>query len=282
MTVTIIGLGLIGGSMALDLRNSGFCDTVIGLDSNKGHEKSALELKLVNKVLPLEEAVRSCDLVIVAVPVDATVLVLAEVMKFVDKQVVTDVGSTKELIVNSLATNKNRGRFVAAHPIWGTEKSGPSAALPGGFNNRLTVICNKEESDPDALALVEKMYKNIGMNIIYMDALKHDIHAAYISHISHITSFALALTVLEKEKEIESIFQLAGAGFESTVRLAKSNPDTWMPIFSQNKENLLEVIDEHILQLQNMKNLLESGDYEAFHTLMKKANQIGKVLERNT
>jgi prephenate dehydrogenase len=124
------------------------------------------------------------------------------------------------------------------------------------------------------------MYKNIGMNIIYMDALKHDIHAAYISHISHITSFALALTVLEKEKEIESIFQLAGAGFESTVRLAKSNPDTWMPIFSQNKENLLEVIDEHILQLQNMKNLLESGDYEAFHALMKKANQIGKVLER--
>lgn len=280
MTVTIIGLGLIGGSMALDLRNSGFCDTVIGVDSNKNHEDSALALNLVNKILPLEEAVRSSDLVIVAVPVDATVLVLAEVMKFVDKQIVTDVGSTKELIVNSLAMNKNRGRFVAAHPIWGTEKSGPSAALPGGFNNRLTVICNKEESDPDALSLVEKMYKNIGMNIIYMDALKHDIHAAYISHISHITSFALALTVLEKEKEIESIFQLAGAGFESTVRLAKSNPDTWMPIFSQNKENLLEVIDEHILQLQNMKNLLESGDYEAFHALMKKANQIGKVLER--
>lgn len=280
MTVTIIGLGLIGGSMALDLRNSRFCDTVIGVDSNKNHEESALALNLVNKILPLEEAVRSCDLVIVAVPVDATVLVLAEVMKFVDKQIVTDVGSTKELIVNSLAMHKYRGRFVAAHPIWGTEKSGPSAALPGGFNNRLTVICNKEESDPDALAVVEKMYKNIGMNIIYMDALKHDIHAAYISHISHITSFALALTVLEKEKEIESIFQLAGAGFESTIRLAKSNPDTWMPIFSQNKENLLEVIDEHILQLQNMKNLLESGDYEAFHTLMKKANQIGKVLER--
>lgn len=281
MTVTIIGLGLIGGSMALDLQNNGFGETVIGVDSNKEHEKSALALNLVNKIMPLEEAVRCCDLVIVAVPVDATVLVLAEVMKFVDRQVVTDVGSTKELIVKSLSNTKNRGRFVAAHPIWGTEKSGPSAALPGGFNNRLTVICNKEESDSDALALVEKMYKNIGMNIVYMDAVKHDIHAAYISHISHITSFALALTVLEKEKEIESIFQLAGAGFESTVRLAKSNPDTWMPIFSQNKENLLEVIDEHILQLQNMKNLLESGDYEAFHTLMKKANQIGKVLERS-
>jgi prephenate dehydrogenase len=278
MTTTIIGLGLIGGSMALDLKNCGFCDTVIGVDLNKDHEKQAVSLKLVDKVLPLPEAVRCSDLVIVAVPVDATVTVISEVMKYVDRQVVSDVGSTKELIVNSLINYPNRGRFVAAHPIWGTEKSGPTAALPGGFKDRLTVICNNEESDKDALEIVESMYVSIGMKMIYMDAVKHDIHAAYISHISHITSFALALTVLEKEKEIDSIFQLAGAGFESTVRLAKSNPDTWMPIFSQNKENLLEVIDEHILQLQNMKQLLESEDYETFHKLMAKANQIGKVL----
>ena len=280
MTTAVIGIGLIGGSLALDLKRNGFSDHVIGVDGNPDHAKEALDLKLVDEISSLEDAVKRSGLIIVAVPVDATIPVLAEVMKHVTKQVVTDVGSTKELIVQSLEGLTNRGRFVAAHPIWGTEKSGPSAAQSGGFKGRITVICDREKCDPDALRTVEAMYDALGMKKIYMEAKSHDVHAAYVSHISHITSFALALSVLEKEKEVDTIFDLAGAGFESTVRLAKSSPDTWVPIFAQNRDNLLEVLREQIDQLSLMKNLLEKEDYKKFYTLIEKANEIRKVLNR--
>lgn len=280
MTTAVIGIGLIGGSLALDLKRSGYSEYFIGVDANPDHASEALELGLVDEISPLEDAVRRSGLVIVAVPVDATIPVLAEVMKLVTRQVVTDVGSTKDLIVRSLEGLPNRGRFVAAHPIWGTEKSGPSAAQPGGFRDRITVICDREKCDKDALQTVEAMYDALGMKKIYMDATSHDVHAAYVSHISHITSFALALSVLEKEKEVETIFQLAGAGFESTVRLAKSSPDTWVPIFAQNRDNILEVLAEQIDQLSLMKNLLEKEDYSKFYKLIQKANEIKKVLNR--
>lgn len=280
MTTAVIGIGLIGGSLALDLKRSGYSEYIIGVDANPDNASEALELRLVDEISLLEDAVRRSGLVIVAVPVDATIPVLAEVMKLVNRQVVTDVGSTKDLIVRSLEGLPNRGRFVAAHPIWGTEKSGPSAAQPGGFNGRITVICDREKCDKDAIQTVEAMYDALGMKKIYMDATSHDVHAAYVSHISHITSFALALSVLEKEKEVDTIFQLAGAGFESTVRLAKSSPDTWVPIFAQNRDNLLEVLTEQIDQLSLMKNLLEKEDYKKFYTLIEKANEIRKVLNR--
>ncbi|MBN8547098.1 MAG: prephenate dehydrogenase [Ignavibacteria bacterium] len=280
MTTAVIGIGLIGGSLALDLKKNGFSKYIIGVDGNGDHAREALELGLVDEIATLEDAVKRSELVIVAVPVDATIPVLEEVMKLVTSQVVTDVGSTKELIVQSLTGLANRGRFVAAHPIWGTEKSGPSAAQSGGFNGRITVICDREKCDKDALQTVESMYDALGMKKIYMDAKRHDVHAAYVSHISHITSFALALSVLEKEKEVDTIFQLAGAGFESTVRLAKSSPDTWVPIFAQNRDNLLEVLTEQIDQLSLMKNLLEKEDYKKFYTLIEKANEIRKVLNR--
>jgi len=280
MTTAIIGIGLIGGSLALDLKRNGFSDFVIGVDGNRNHAQEALDLKLVDEVSTLEDAVKRSALVIIAVPVDATIPVLREVMGFVTDQVVTDVGSTKQMIVQSLEGFHNRSRFVAAHPIWGTEKSGPSAALSGGFNGRITVICDREKTDKDALQTVEAMYDAIGMKKIYMDSTSHDIHAAYVSHISHITSFALALSVLEKEKEVDTIFDLAGAGFESTVRLAKSSPDTWVPIFAQNRDNLLEVLTEQIDQLSLMKELLQKKDYQKFHKLIEKAIAIKKVLNR--
>ncbi len=278
MKGAVIGLGLIGGSMALDLKRTRFCESVTGVDVNPIHQVEALRLGLVDDIQPLGEAVQGADIVVVAVPVDATVTLLRNVLDMVTTQVVTDAGSTKEKIAASVKDHPNRGRFVAAHPIWGTENSGPSAALPGGFNGKVTVICDRELSDSDSLATVETMYDAIGMKRIYMDSVSHDVHAAYVSHISHITSFALALSVLEKEKEVDTIFSLAGAGFESTVRLAKSNTDTWIPIFKENRENLLDVLNEQIEQLTVMKDCIQKEDYGTLRSLMLKANEIKKVL----
>ncbi len=278
MRGAVIGLGLIGGSLALDIKRTGFCEFVTGVDLNPVHQLEALRLGLVDDVQPLEVAVAGADIVIIAVPVDATVEVLKKVLDLATTQVITDAGSTKEKISTSVKEHPNRGRFVAAHPIWGTENSGPTAALPGGFNGKVTVICDREQSDGDALGTVEAMYDAIGMKRVYMDSVSHDVHAAYVSHISHVTSFALALSVLEKEKEVDTIFQLAGAGFESTVRLAKSNTDTWIPIFKENRKNLLDVLKEQIDQLAVMKECIEHEDYTKLRELMLKANGIKKVL----
>lgn len=278
LKVTIIGTGLIGGSLALDLKSSGFCDYVIGVESNPVHAEQALQRKLVDEISSIQTAVKKSDMIIIAVPVDTALKLLPSIMDLIENQVVIDVGSTKEPILKSIAQKINRGRFVATHPIWGTEHSGPNAALNSGFNGKITVICNRDESDEDALLLTEKMYGSIGMKIIYMDAVSHDVHAAYVSHISHITSFALALSVLEKEKEVDTIFQLAGAGFESTVRLAKSSPDTWIPIFKQNRSNILDVLNEQIYQLKQMKKLLEMEEFETFYKIVKQANEIEKIL----
>jgi prephenate dehydrogenase len=279
MTISIIGTGLIGGSLALTLKDNGFCDEVIGVESNEANAKSAIELGIVDKISNLNYAVKNSDLIIIAIPVDSALTVLPEVLNLVDKQCVIDVGSTKEQIVKTASLHPRRGRFVATHPIWGTEHSGPEAAIKGGFKGKITVICNREESDSDALLLAEKMYNALGMNIFYMDSVSHDLHAAYVSHISHITSFALALSVLEKEKEEDTIFELAGGGFESTVRLAKSSPDTWIPIFKQNRSNVLDVLNEQIFQLKQMKKLLEMEEFDTLYKLIKQANEIRKILK---
>ncbi len=279
MIVTVIGTGLIGGSMALTLKENSFCTSVIGVESNRENAKLALKLGIVDEICSLDDAVVKSDLVIIAVPVDIALEVLPRVLDLVDKQVVLDVGSTKELIVKTASVHAKRKRFVATHPIWGTEYSGPGAAVKNGFNNRVTVICNKEGSDEDAMQLVENMYDCLGMKKIYMDAVSHDLHAAYVSHISHITSFALALSVLEKEKEEDTIFQLAGGGFESTVRLAKSNPDTWIPIFKQNRSNILDVLNEQIYQLKQMKKMLEMEEFDTFRRLIGQANEIKRIIK---
>ena len=279
MTVTVIGTGLIGGSLALTLKDNSFCQKVIGVDSNKVNSQLALQLNIVDKIENIQDAVRNSDLIIIAVPVDAALKVVVEVLDLIDNQVVMDVGSTKEQIVRIASSHPKRKRFVATHPIWGTEYSGPAAAIKGGFNGKVTVICNREDCDGDALSLVEKMYDSLGMNRFYMDSVSHDLHAAYVSHISHITSFALALSVLEKEKEEDTIFELAGGGFESTVRLAKSSPDTWVPIFKQNRSNVLDVLNEQIFQLKQMKKLLEMEEFDTLYKLIQQANEIRKILK---
>jgi prephenate dehydrogenase len=276
--ITIIGVGLIGGSLALQLNEKGLAAGIIGVESDSMHAKKALDLRLVDEIKELNEAVKDADVVILAIPVDKMVSVLPAVLNIVEHQVVFDVGSTKQLLIDSVKDHPNRSRFVASHPMWGTEFSGPEAAIKGAFENKAVVICNATESDPDAVEWVRGMYQKIGMHLLEMNATDHDLHTAYISHISHITSFALANTVLEKEREEDAIFELASAGFESTVRLAKSNPAMWVPIFMQNKENILDVLNEHISQLRKFKACLEKENYEYLQELIENANKIGRII----
>lgn len=280
MVVTIIGVGLIGGSFALSLRDKGFAHRIIGVGRSPESLQKALDRKLVDEVLPLEEAVRQSDLIYIAIPVDATLSLMPKLMEMITgQQVVADAGSTKTALCALVDQLPHRGRFVATHPMWGTEYSGPEAAVHGAFAGRACVICEKEKSDADAVALMEKIYSALGMHMLYLGAAEHDIHTAYVSHISHITSFALANTVLEKEKEEDKIFELAGGGFESTVRLAKSSPDMWVPIFMQNKENVLDVLNEHISQLRKFKACLEKENYEFLYELIEQANSIRKIIK---
>jgi prephenate dehydrogenase len=278
--VTIIGVGLISGSVSLALKERGMVKNVIGVSRTEASIKKALELGLIDEALPLEEAVKKADLIYVAIPVDATLPVMKKVMDLItDKQIVVDAGSTKHALCTAIALHPMRKRFVATHPMWGTEYSGPEAAVRDAFTGRTCVICEKEKSDPSAVASIEQMYRQIGMHIIYMDADSHDMHTAYVSHISHITSFALANTVLEKEKEEDTIFELASGGFESTVRLAKSNPDMWVPVFMQNRENVLDVLNEHISQLRKFKACLEKENVEYLRELINNANKIRKIIK---
>ena len=281
MVVTIIGIGLIGGSLALSLKETALAHHIIGVDRSPEHLREAVAIGLIDEpALDLAEAVRRADLVVVAVPMDAMLTVLPQVLDAAtDRQTVIDVGSTKALLLQAVAPHPQRGRFVAVHPMAGTEYSGPSAALPGLFRGKTLVLCDTQHSAPDAVARVEAVFGRLAMRLVRMDATAHDLHTAYISHISHITSFALALTVLEKEKEDEQIFDLASGGFESTVRLAKSSPDMWVPIFRQNRENVLDVLDEHIHQLQHLRELLHQENYPAVYQQIQQANLIKKILK---
>ena len=277
--MTVVGLGLIGGSFALAAKTKGLASRVIGVDNNKDHQQQALDLGIADEILSLEEAIAKSDLIVLAVPVNAVTALLPGILDQVDKQVVIEMGSTKESVVKIVENHSKRGRFVATHPMWGTEYSGPMAAQRDAFINKAVVICDAQHSDADALAEVELIYKTIGMHLVYMEAVAHDLHAAYVSHISHITSFALANTVLEKEKEDDAIFELASGGFESTVRLAKSNPSMWVPIFKQNRENVLDVLNEHISQLRKFKSCLEKENYEYLQELIEQANGIKRILK---
>ena len=280
LIVTIVGVGLISGSFALAMKEKGFAKKIIGVSRTAASLQKAKELGIIDEALPLDEAVRQSDFIYVAIPVDATVVVMKQIMDLLtDKQMVADAGSTKFVLCDALKDHPMRHRFIATHPMWGTEYSGPEAAVRGAFEGRACVMCEKEKADADVVNCVENIYRSLGMNIVYMDAHSHDIHAAYISHISHITSFALANTVLEKEKEDDAIFALAGGGFESTVRLAKSNSAMWAPIFMQNRENVLDVLNEHISQLRKFKASLEKENLGYLVELMENANKIKRILQ---
>jgi prephenate dehydrogenase len=279
MIVCIIGLGLIGGSLALDLKKNGFAARVIGVDNNSAHAIQAQTLGLVDEVLPLGDALLVSDLVLVATPVHRLAGIVNRVLDGIrPDQVVCDVGSTKMPLLDAIRSHPARARFVATHPMAGTEYSGPEAALSGLFHGKSCVLCDLQDSAPDAVATVRRLYDGLGMRIHTLDGPSHDLHAAYVSHISHIASFALALTVLEKEKGDEHIFEMAGGGFSSTVRLAKSNPDTWIPIFEQNRDNVLDVLDEYINTVSRFRTLLIKRNFDEFGGLIRDANQIKRVI----
>lgn len=275
----IIGVGLIGGSLALKCRRNGLTNHIIGVEANSIHANKALELGLVDECCSLEDAVRRSDVVVLSVPVGIMTTMLPQVLDLVSDQVVIDMGSTKSALVQSVQNHPKRGRYVASHPMWGTEYSGPEAAVENAFEEKAVILCDLADSDKDAIAYAKGLFESMRMHIIEMNARDHDLHAAYVSHIAHITSFALANTVLEKEKEDSAIFEMASAGFESTVRLAKSNPEMWTPILMQNKENVLDVLNEHITQLRKFKSCLEKENWEYLTELMSKANQIKRIIQ---
>jgi prephenate dehydrogenase len=277
--ITIVGVGLIGGSLALQLHEKKISSRLIGVETNEFHAQKALELELVDEILPLDDAIQHSDVIILAIPVDSMVTLLPQVLNKIDAQIVVDLGSTKSHLIEAVKGHSSRGRYVAAHPMWGTEYNGPQAAVRGAFEKVAVAICNAKESDEDALEWTRNMFGKIGMRLLEMDAYAHDLHAAYVSHISHITSFALANTVLEKEKEEGAIFDLASAGFESTLRLAKSNPAMWVPIFKQNRENVLDVLNEHISQLKKFKSCLEKENYDYLLELIEEANKIKGIIK---
>ncbi|MBQ5726466.1 MAG: prephenate dehydrogenase [Alistipes sp.] len=280
MIATVIGLGLIGGSLALSLKDKGLCTQVTGIEQSEKNAVKALELGLVDSIVTLDEALEKSDLIVLATPVDVIPVMATKILNRIrPNQILMDMGSTKQELCEVIMMHPNRGRLVATHPMWGTENSGPEAAEHNAFKGRTVVICEKESSDNDALAVVENIYRTLEMPIRYMSAEEQDTHCAYVSHISHITSFALALTVLEKEREEEHIFDLAGGGFESTVRLAKSLPQTWAPIFLGNKYNVLDVLREHIHQLQILRRMIERDDREGLVEAMHKANKIREILK---
>ena len=279
MTTTIIGIGLIGGSMAIGLRDSGFSTDIIGVEASESHAKRALELGLVDRILPIDEAIAASDLVIVATPVNSLTTLIPYVLDRVTTQIVLEVGSTKVNVMEAVENHLKRANFIATHPMAGTEFSGPDAAIPHLFEGKVCVLCDIEQCSDEAKRVAESMYKVLKMRVLYMDSKSHDMHTAYISHISHITSFALALTVLEKERDEDAIFDLASSGFESTVRLAKSNPNTWIPIFEQNRDNVLDVLDEHIHILSTMRTHLIKRNFTEFHAMIEKANDIKRILK---
>ena len=274
----IVGVGLIGGSLALKCRKNGLANRIVGVDNNQEHGREAMELGLVDEMMGMDEAILMADVIVLAVPVGVLSALLPYVLDRVTNQVVIDMGSTKSQLAAIVKDHPRRGRFVASHPMWGTEYSGPGAAVENSFEDKAVIVCDTIESDPDALAMATEIFNSLKMRIIEMGSNDHDLHAAYVSHISHITSFALANTVLEKEKEDDAIFEMASAGFESTVRLAKSSPDMWTPILMQNRENILDVLNEHITQLRKFKSCLEKENWEYLNELMSKANQIRRII----
>ncbi len=280
MIVAVVGLGLIGGSIALDLKARGFTRYVIGVEANVKHASIALKKGIVDEVCDLAEAIRRANLVLIAVPVNVIVQLLPSILDLIDDNtIVCDMGSSKSKLIEAVKGHPNRGNYVAAHPMAGTEYSGPTAALYNLFDGKVAIICDKENTDPEALIIVEGMFHILKMPLLYMVANEHDMHAAYVSHISHISSFVLAITVLEKEKSVSNIFNLASGGFASTVRLAKSSPKMWSQIFEQNQHSLLEVMDTYIVNFVEWRDRIAANDFEYLEAAMTQANAIKRILD---
>ncbi len=278
MKVYVIGIGLIGGSMALDIKTLYPEAKIYGIDANENHLKEAIALGVVEAGATFDELV-DADFVIVSVPVDVALIVLPKVLDVVgEKTIVFEVGSTKTPICEAVANHPKRRNFIATHPIAGTEFSGPSAAIKGLFKGKTNIICEVEKTTFKLQEKALQLFTAMGMRIRYMDPKSHDKHIAYVSHLSHISAFMLGKTVINKEKDEQDIFDMAGSGFESTVRLAKSSPAMWTPIFKQNRKQVVKTLDEYISNLSKFKELLENEDYDAIYNEMQSVNKIKEIL----
>ena len=278
MKVVIAGLGLIGGSVALALKRQINVE-LKGIDMNAAHGNKALKLGLVPEVTNWASGLEWADVIILAIPVNAIEDQLSDLLDRVRvDQTIIDLGSTKAEMVNSIKGHKNRGRWVPAHPLAGTEYSGPEAAVYGLFEGKKNIVCHPEQSDADALKTASVIFEALGLHTLEMDAAEHDKHLAYVSHLSHVSSFMLGLAVLQKEKDAANILNLAGTGFASTVRLAKSLPATWLPIFMANRCHVLEALETYQQCLDSFRVALQNNNAEALMQLMNDANAIKKIL----
>lgn len=278
MNIVVVGLGLIGGSIAADLMHQ-MNIRVIGVESNQEHAQIALQKKLTHEIMLLHDALQVADVVILAIPVDAIAAILPEILSNIQPEcTVMDTGSTKTSICRKVIQHPRRGRFVAAHPLAGTEFSGPEAAMRNLFHNKKTILCDMEHSDDDAIKMILRINHALGMQTLYLSAEEHDRHVAYVSHLSHVTSFALGKTVLDIEKDDDRIFDLAGTGFSSTVRLAKSSPITWSSIFCDNQTFVLEALDAYMEQLHLFRQHLAEGNKENIKTFLMKSQEIQRII----
>lgn len=279
MKVYIIGIGLIGGSMALDLKEKITEATFLGIDTNEKHLEEAKKIGIIQEKAGLND-LNSADFVIVSVPVDVGVTLLPQILDTInDDALVIDVGSTKYPVCTSVENHAKRRNFLATHPIAGTEFSGPKAAIRGLFYGKTNIICEIEKTAYKQQEMALNLFQKLGMRIRYMDPKSHDKHIAYVSHLSHISSFMLGKTVIEKEKNERDIFDMAGSGFESTVRLAKSSPAMWTPIFKQNKNNIIETLEEYIVNLTQFKNLIQNDNFDEVFNEMENTNRIKEILK---
>jgi len=279
--VGIIGLGLIGGSTALRLKAAGFAQRVVGFDASTGNLAKALEMGIIEESASIEQLMKVAEVIIIAIPVDASKQLLVRLLDTVQEhQVVLDFGSTKARIAEAVVGHKNRGNYVACHPIAGTENTGPTAAFDTLFEGKVNIICDKKQSSNTSLQTALHITEQLGLRPKYMNSTEHDRHIAYVSHLSHISSFTLGQTVLEVEPNEENIFDMAGSGFESTVRLAKSSPQMWAPIFTENADNIIEVLFAYIANLEKYKSMIENKNEKALKESMQETNRIREVLDK--
>jgi len=279
MKISIIGVGLLGGSFALGLKSVEEGHHFIGVDSSQENAFIAAKLGIVDQIMDFEEAIKASDLVVLATPVNIISNMLPKTLDILREGcMLIDLGSTKDTFSKAVKDHPKRDQYISCHPIAGTENSGPESAFSGLLKHKQIIICEKEKSKKEMLRIIISIFKKLDMHITYMGSEEHDRHIAYVSHLSHISSFALGLTVLEKEKDEKSIFTMAGSGFSSTVRLAKSSPDMWAPIFKQNAPNISVALEAYINQLKQFKEIIDSGTEHKSHELMEKANEIRRVL----
>lgn len=281
MTIGIIGLGLIGGSIAKNLKKNETKFSIIGYNRGKENSANALKMELIDEIVSFQEICSKSNLIILAVPVNIILKILPKVLNLISNNtVVTDVGSTKEIIIKSIENHSKRKRFVGAHPMSGTENSGVISAKENLFFNKITIICDRENSDIDAVENIINLYKNLGSYLIFMTSKEHDEYVTYISHLSHVISYVLAASVLEKYQKNKTIFKLASGGFFSTTRLAKSSGKIWMPIFEQNMKNIISSIDYYINKLNKFKNYIKNNNYKELNDYILFANSIKTKLDK--